>query len=301
MPESSVKYDAVCFGALNADLMYFVEKIPRKDEETYVLDVRMSSGGSAANTASALANFGNRVAFVGGVGRDEYGEMLIKELRRYGVEPVLREGDRTGIAIVLVDRKGNRAIVVDPGANDEVRDFPDVDGKVLHLTSFICRSGDGPFFAQLKAADNFNFVSLDPGEIYAKRKDIWRLVEKSIIFLPNAKEVRIMTGLDYKKGAKKIVKKMREGGVVVVKLGENGCYATDGFNELKVPAFKVKAVDTTGAGDAFNAGFLHAWLSGIDIEGCMMVGNFVASYNVQHYGARNFPSADKLKEFLSSI
>jgi len=300
MPENSDNYDAVCFGALNADVIFVVDKIPGKDEETYVLDVKVSSGGSAANTASALANFGNRVAFVGGVGKDEYGEMLIKELRKFGVVPFLTEGNRSGKAIVLVNSIGDRAILVDPGANDGVNDFPEVKGKILHLTSFICRTTDAPFLAQLKAADRFDVVSLDPGMIYAERSDIWKLIEKCTILLPNAREVEKITGLDYRRGAEKIVNRMKNG-VVVVKLGNKGCYATDGKTELRLPAFDVKVIDTTGAGDAFNAGFLHAWLKGYSLEICMKAGNFVAAHSIQHYGARNFPDLNDLKAFLDSL
>ncbi len=300
MPESSDSYDAVCFGALNADVIFIVDKIPQKDEETYVLDAKVSSGGSAANTASALASFGNRVAFVGGVGKDEYGEMLVSELRRSGVVPFLTEGRRSGKAIVLVNTAGDRAILVDPGVNDEINSFPKVKGKILHLTSFVCRTSDAPFLAQLKAASVFDVVSLDPGMIYAERSDVWRLIEKCSIFLPNAREVEKITGFDYRRGAEKIVSRMKNG-VVVVKLGSKGCYATDGKTELKIPAFEVKVIDTTGAGDAFNAGFLHAWLKGYSLEICMKAGNFVAAHSIQHYGARNFPDLNDLKAFLDSL
>ncbi len=303
MPENSGdSYDFVCFGALNADICYLVEKLPGEDEETYVIDSKVYSGGSAANTASALAFFGNSVAFYGKVGRDEYGKMLLEEFKKWGVEPLVSYGERSGKAIVLVYRVGRRAILVDPGANDEVEESPQVGGKILHLTSFVCRKGDSPFKAQVKAARAFDKVSLDPGAIYAERRDVWKLIEECSVFMPNAGEIEKICGCDYRKACELALRRMRrENRVVVVKLGEKGCFATDGVREVKVEAFRVKAVDTTGAGDAFNAGFLHAWIKGYGLEECSKAGNFVAGYNVQRYGARNFPRKKELEEFLDSL
>ncbi len=300
MPESSDEFDVVCFGALNADIVYIVDRLPKEDDESFVVEEKIFSGGSAANTASALANFGNNVAFVGKVGRDDYGEMLKGELLKWGVKPVLDYGSRSGKAMVFVDRSGKRAIIVDPGANDEVNEFLDLKGKLLHLTSFVCLKGNEPFKAQLNAADKFENVSLDPGAIYAERGDVWELIEKCNLFLPNAMEIEKITSADYRRAAK-IVLKVMGGGIVVVKLGKKGCYATDGLREVKVEAFDVKAVDTTGAGDAFNAGFIHAWLEGHSLEVCLKAGNYVAAYNVQRYGARNFPEKVEFEEFLNSL
>ncbi len=294
MPENSA--DFVCFGALNVDLYYVVDTLPYVDGESYVIDVKTFSGGSAANTAVALAEFGNEVIFVGAVGRD-YGSFLEGELRKKGVIPLLNYGERSGKAMVFVDKAGRRAIVVDPGVNDEVKDFPDVEGKLLHLTSFVCKKSDNPFLAQIKAAENFGEVSLDPGPIYARRKDVMKLVEKCTVFLPNKNEIETITKKDYREGAKEILKSMD--GVVVVKLGKEGCYATDGDIEIRVDAFKVKAVDTTGAGDAFNAGFLHAWIRGYDLEMCLKAGNFSAAKCVKSYGARNFPNRMEMEKFLN--
>ncbi len=295
MPENSA--DVVCFGALNMDVLYVVDSLPYPDGESYVLKVDTFSGGSAANTAVALAEFGNNVIFVGAVGMDEFGKKLKEDLIHWGVKPILHYGERSGKALVFVDLDGNRSIVVDPGSNDEISEFPDVNGKLLHLTSFVCKNSDKPFYAQLKATESFDNVSLDPGAIYARRKDIIKLIEACTIFLPNKKEIEIITGMNYKEGAKKISKIMD--GIVVVKLGKDGCYATDGEIELKVDSFDVKLVDTTGAGDAFNAGFIHSWIRGYDLKTCMLAGNFSASKCVEKYGARNFPSKKEMEFFLT--
>jgi len=306
MPENSDSFDFVCFGALNADIMYFVEKLPEEDEESFILDVEVCSGGSAANTASALAMFGNRVAFYGKTGRDDYGKMLVEELKMFGVKPIVSYSSRSGKAIVLVDREGRRAILVDPGANDEVDDYPRVESRILHLTSFVCKESDLPFRAQISAAKAFKNVSLDPGAIYAGRKDVWELIENCNIFLPNAREIEKICGCGYRKGCEIALKKMKgDDKVVVVKLGSKGCYAVrerNGEREIaEVKAFHVKAIDTTGAGDAFNAGFLHAWIRGYGIEECCLTGNFVAGYSVQHRGARSFPEREELKEFMENF
>lgn len=298
--------DVVGFGALNVDRLYLVDRIPAKDEEGFVIDVRIAPGGSAANTVAALSRLGVKTAFIGKVGSDSDGDFLLNDMEREGINTfgVLRGKGRTGCALVFVDKAGNRAILVDPGVNDDVS-FEDIAklklrGKILHLTSFICRKGNSPFEAQKKATEFFEVVSLDPGNIYARRSDIWDLINKAEIFLPNRAEIEEITGLNYVEGAEKAM--ARGVKIVAVKLGERGCYVTDGKKDFHVPAFKTRVVDTTGAGDAFNAGFLYALLKGYDLDVCGMAGNFVAARCIERMGARDgLPIKKELEEFLSKL
>jgi len=286
--------DAIGFGALNVDKIYLVNKIPKAEEEAYVKDVKVFAGGSASNTIVGLSRLGLKTGYIGKVGNDADGDFLLNDLKSEGVDTyqVIRAEGRSGNALIFVDEYGNRAILVDPGVNDTIK-FDEIDldyvskFRLLHLTSFICKLGDESFKSQKKLVKVFDgIVSFDPGAVYAERglnglKDI---IKETTIFMPNAIEMEILTGLSYKEGANEILNMGVK--VVVVKLGERGCYVTDGNIEVEIPALNVEVVDTTGAGDAFNAGFLYGYLRGKDLEECGKLGNYVASLCIQKVGAR---------------
>ncbi|MEM4503618.1 MAG: PfkB family carbohydrate kinase, partial [Archaeoglobaceae archaeon] len=164
------------FGALNLDKIYRVDKIPKADEESFVKDLQLFPGGSAANTIVGLSRLGVKSAYIGKVGDDAEGEILLEDLKREGVETkaVIKAKGRSGTAIIFVDDMGNRAILVDPGVNDTIR-YEEIDLEfatkfsLLHLTSFICKNGFDSFNSQKKIVENFELVSFDPGLPYAER------------------------------------------------------------------------------------------------------------------------------------
>jgi len=288
--------DAIGFGALNVDKIYLVDAIPAPGEEVFVKDLEIHSGGSASNTIVGLSKLGLEVGYIGKVGNDPEGDFLLEDLRKWGVNTklVMRDEGRSGSAIILVDESGERVIVVDPGVNDNVR-FEEIDldhvskYKLLHLTSFVCKNATDSYEAQKRLVEEFEgIVSFDPGSVYARKglKFIEDIVKGTDVFMPNEMEMMALTGLDYREGAEVILGMGVD--VVVVKLGERGCYVTDGKREFIVPAEKVEVVDTTGAGDAFNAGFIYAYLKGKDLEECGKMGNYIASLCIRNVGAKSW-------------
>ncbi|MEM1565618.1 MAG: carbohydrate kinase family protein [Candidatus Bathyarchaeia archaeon] len=301
-------FDVIGFGALNVDKLYKVNKIAGPEEEGYIISFEESCGGSAANTVVGLARLGCKVGFIGKVASDREGKMLLENFCREGVnmKGVIRaKTGRSGVVMGFVDQKGERALYVDPGVNDTIG-FEEIDldyafkTKFLHLTSFV---GEKSFETQRKLVESLPRhvkVSLDPGELYA-RKGLERLksiIGRCFVLMPNAKELALLTGEEnYMAGAEKLL----EVGVkiVAVKLGSLGCYVTDGKESHHVEAFKVEVVDTTGAGDAFCAGFLYGLLNNKSIEECGKLGNFVASRCIMKMGARTgLPRLEELKLIL---
>jgi len=287
--------DAIGFGALNVDRIYLVNEIPKVEEEAFVFDLKVYAGGSSANTIVGLSRLGLKTGFIGKVGLDDDGEFLIRDLESEGVDTknVLRSDGRTGCAMVFVDKNGNRAIILDPGVNDSIGfheiDLEYVNGfRLLHLSSFVSRFEDKSFESQKKLVKAFDgIVSFDPGSVYAKMglDRIKPLIEHTNIFMPNEIEVELLTGMDYKEGAEFFLNWCD---VVVVKRGERGCYVTNGDEDCEVPAYKVKVVDTTGAGDAFNTGFIYGFLKGKNLEECAKLGNYLASLCIRYVGARTY-------------
>ncbi len=297
-----MKFDVVCFGALNVDKLYKVNSIAKADDECEILDFEESPGGSAANTAVGLARLGVRTGYIGKVAIDQEGEFLLDSFRKEGVNTdgiVVSKVGRSGTVMGFVDQKGERALYLSPGVNDSL-EFGEIslkyaaDSGYLHLTSF---AGQKPFDAQKKlvAALSNVKVTLDPGMIYARKgwAQLEPLVKRCFAVFPNRGELRILTGKDYKEGAEALLREGVE--IVAVKLGSRGCYVTDGKESHLIKSFRVKVVDSTGAGDAFCAGFLYGLFKGKTLRECGLLGNFVASRVLTKMGARSgLPRADDM-------
>jgi len=297
-------FDAVGFGGLNVDKLFKVNKIAKAEEESYIKDCEEACGGSAANTIVGLARLGCKVGFIGKVADDREGKMLVNDFCREGVNTkgiIHAKRGRSGTVMGFVDEKGERALYVDPGVNDTIR-FDEVNmeyafqTRFLHLTSFVREKS---FQTQKKLVEMLPQnvkLSLDPGELYARKGLILEpIIEKTFVLMPNLNELELLTKTaDYRKGAEVLLKKGVE--IVAVKLGGKGCYVTDGRENHLIDAFKVKVVDTTGAGDAFCAGFLYGLISDKSLYECGRLGNFVASRCIMKMGARpGLPYLEDLK------
>ncbi len=300
-----MKFDVVCFGALNMDKLYRVNRIAREDEESFIMDIQECPGGSAANTAVGLARLGLKVGFIGKVAEDREGKLLLKDFEDEGVEThgiIVSKHGRSGTVMGYVDKNGDRGLYVDPGVNDSL-EYEEIDlqyaesTRFLHLTSFVA---DTPFHAQIELLNRLSDVkiSFDPGELYARRglTTLKPMIAKSFVMFPNENEVKLLTGKTYGRGAEVLLN--AGAGIVVVTLGRRGCYVTDGKETHLVEPYKVAVVDTTGAGDAFCAGFLYGLIKNEDLHECGKLGNFVASRCLQKVGAREgLPTISTLKEF----
>ncbi|MFQ6075729.1 MAG: carbohydrate kinase family protein, partial [Candidatus Bathyarchaeia archaeon] len=153
------------------------------------------------------------------------------------------------------------------------------------LTSFV---GEKPLEAQRKLVDSLSRtrVTLDPGEIYAMRglASLRRMLRKCFALFPNESELKLLTGKGYKRGSECL---LNEGvRIVGVKLGSRGCYVTDGEEAHLVEAYDAEVVDTTGAGDAFCAGFLYGLVRDMGLYECGRLGNLIASHCIRRMGAR---------------
>ena len=299
-----MKFDVIGFGALNVDKLYRVNRIAREGEESFIISMNELAGGSAANTVVGLARLGARTGFIGKVAQDDEGQLLLADFKREGVNTdgmvIAKEGN-SGTVSAFVDKKGERALYVHRSVNDTLV-FEEISleyarqTEFLHLTSM----DEKPFEAQKRLTQELSHfkVSLDPGEIYA-RKGLAKLkpiIKRCFVVMPSESEVKLLTGKGWKEGAKQL---LNEGaGIVGVKLGKEGCFITDGNQNHMVPSYKAKVVDTTGAGDAWNAGFLYGLVRKKDLYECGRLGNLVASKCIAKVGARQgLPRVQELKGF----
>ncbi len=288
-----MRKEVIGLGALNYDVLYAVERIAKGGEEVGIIDVKKAPGGSAANTIVALSRLGVDVGFVGIVGNDEEGELILEEFRKEGVETRLRkEEGYTGAAIAFVDARGERALYILPGVNDslcmENIDMEFIDrAKFLHTSSFVSKEQldmQCELTRRVKSK-----LSFSPGMLCFnyKLEDLVELIERSeVIFLSIREFKSLLKGEDYEKGAEGLLNIGAK--IVCVTLGERGCYVADsstGESHL-IDVYPTDVVDTTGAGDAFAAKFLFGLLRDKSLYESGKTGNLVASFCIREYGGR---------------
>jgi ribokinase len=289
------RFDVVGFGALNVDVLFKVDRLAGAEEESFIGDYTEACGGSAANTMVGLARLGCKVGFIGKVANDREGKLQIDCFKTEGVDTsgiIQATKGKSGSVLGFVDKKGARALYINSGVNDTIEpreikwDYVS-QTKFLHLSSFV---GEKSFRTQKKLLGSLPSdvkISFDPGSVYAQKgfASIEPIIRSSYVLMPNAVELELLTGeADYCKGAALMIEMGVK--IVAVKLGSKGCYVTDGQERLRIEPFKVKVVDTTGAGDAFCAGFLYGLIHGKSLSECGRLGNFVASRSVTALAAR---------------
>ena len=282
-------------GELNVDLILTgLEDMPVLGREILAGGMALSMGGSAPNTACACASLGLRTAFFGKVGQDAYGEVALERLRHYRVNTeLLIQGPalKTGITVSL-STAGDRAMVtwfgdsINGFAAEEV-DLAKLPARHLHVGSYSLQDKLWPGLQRLfERARALNMTtSLDPGWDDTGRWGLrlHDLLRHTDYFFPNEQEAAAITGVsDPHEAAKQLA---GFGCTAVVKLGKCGALAClpDGRSAF-APGYPVSPVDTTGAGDSFNAGFLYAALHGDPIETCLRYGNACGAVCVTRVG-----------------
>ena len=288
--------EVVGIGALNYDVLYVVERMAGRGEEVGIIDINKAPGGSAANTIVALARLGVDTGFVGVVGNDNEGDIIMDTFRREGVDTMIKRVDgSTGAAIGFIDSKGERTLYIYPGVNDKLR-INDIDmefvanSKYVHISSFVNRAQlDMLCEVATQLKESKSKLSFSPGMLCSKYElaDLRTIIERSeVVFLSENELESLISGDNYEHRASKLLD--IGASIICVTLGERGCYVANRACESHlVEAYPTDVVDTTGAGDAFAAGFLYGLLHSKSIYECARAGNLLASYCIRRYGSRN--------------
>ncbi|MCX8103169.1 MAG: carbohydrate kinase family protein [Candidatus Bipolaricaulota bacterium] len=298
-------FDIVGFGALNLDELYRVERI-LDDDEGEVVFAGAYPGGSAANTVYALAQLGLRAGFLGVVGDDDAGRIILESFRNVGVDTsgiVIKPKAKTGRALGFIDSRGRRTLYIEPGANSLLRkaeiDFSYVArAQFVHLSSFV---GEEQWAIQcelVRALSPKTLVSFAPGALLARRgvRALSPVLQRTHVLFLNRRELEMLvhTG-DPGIGTRTLLKSGPC--IVAVTLGAEGSYITDGKRAYRVEAPRVrKIVDTTGAGDAFAAGFLYGLFEERELRECAELGAQLAKLAVGQMGGRLNAAISRLRQ-----
>jgi ribokinase len=303
----------VVVGSINLDLVAAGERVPLRGETLTGRTFSTFHGGKGANQAVAVGRLGYPVSMVGKVGDDSFGPMLKSALRKAGVDvrAVGTAKGSSGVALINIGDDGQNNIVVIPGANGKL-----LPKDIAQFSAILRKSG--MLLTQLEiplitvetiavfAHKNKIPLMLDPAPARELPKG---LLQCATWITPNESETRILCGLNANEPvtpatAERCANLLLARGPknVVIKMGSQGAFlATAAGTREMIPPFAVKAVDSTAAGDAFNAGFAVSLLSGAAPVQAARYAAAVAAISVTRMGAQpSMPSTREVNRFLKS-
>src|SRR5713101_4166084 len=303
-PPHEREFDAVGFGLNAVDHLIVVPEYPAFDTKVRFTEHKKSAGGQTASAMVALQRLGLKTAYAGRFGSDAEGRFGLSSLEYEGVNLDFAEtieGADNQVAFIIIDaRSGERTIIWDRDERLSYRpDEAPIElasrGRILHLDAH-----DPPACAVMARAahENGAIVTADIDNIYEGLPELLPFMD---VLITSSAFPHRMTGISNTR-ASLVEMKARYGCELVgVTLGARGAliYCEGAF--IESPAFAVPGGcrDTTGAGDAFHAGFFYGMLRGEDLETCMKLGNAVAALKCRGLGARTaLPTAGELKVFL---
>ena len=295
-------------GSANKDLIVKVNRIPEIGETAIGEGLEIKPGGKGANQAVAAAMLGAKASFIGRVGEDAFGERLLRAMEERGVDTAhLRkdEGTHTGVALIIVDAEGRNIIAVAPGANARCHE-KDVNraAEVLRSSHVLLLQLEIPLevveYAVKMAREGDVDVILNPAPARELPK---ALLENVQVLVPNEKEVELLSGMLVRdiESAKKAAARVVLMGVekVIVTLGAEGAVLATENKAVHVPGVPVRAVDTTGAGDAFCGALAVALSSGKDLVEAITYANSAGALATTRVGAQEaLPTTEELREFM---
>jgi sugar/nucleoside kinase (ribokinase family) len=306
------RFDVVIAGEANMDLLLYglPEALPT-DRELVAEGMQFVLGGSSAITAHNLAALGNRVGFLSLAADDAFGRFWRAELENAGVDlshvAAARAGLTTGVSVLLQHAHSRRTFTW-PGTTAALR-LADLDldsiasAQHFHLSSYFLQRDlrtDVPALLRLCKEQGLT-VSLDPNDDPAGEwgQDLLGLLSCVDVLMPNEHEVcRLAGDSDPERAIGKLSRKVP---LLVVKRGRQGAIAVRGEQRVEEVAYRVDSIDAVGAGDSFNAGFLHGYLRSWDLQRCVRLGNCTGAFSTTGVGGTQaFRDRVALVQFLES-
>ena len=296
----------VVLGSINMDLVTFCERSPRGGETLFGKEFRQIPGGKGANQAVAMGKLGADVIMLGKVGTEGMGEILLNSMKKDGVktDKIEKSSLTTGIAKIIVEENGQNRILVVPGANGDV-DNTYIERNIETIKNsdiLVCQLEipiESVKYAFGKAKEMGKITVLNPAPAAHLDEEI---IKNSDYIIPNETELEIITGIktDTLEGVKEAAASLLQKGVkgLLITLGSKGSLYIDRDREIMTPAYKVKAIDTTAAGDSFIGGFVKGISQGMEIGQAIELGTKVAAISVTRVGAQtSLPTQEEVKNF----
>ncbi|MDD5603308.1 MAG: ribokinase [Eubacteriales bacterium] len=294
-------------GSINIDMVAMVPRFPGPGESLSASSFMICHGGKGANQAVGAARLGACVTLVGKIGDDHYGAAYMEALQKNKVKCGcigVEKGTMSGLALIEVDSSGENRIVSVKGANKKVSiEFIELDWDKIAENDIFMIQLEIPaetvlyLIRKLKCAGKT--VILDPAPAVVLPDELFGLID---YITPNETEIGIISGNMANKpenlsAADILLEKGSQ--CVILKAGKNGAFIITGEDKKHVPGFKVTPVDTTGAGDSFNAAFAVGLAEGMNVEESVRFANAAAALSVTAAGAQTaMPSRDAVDRFI---
>jgi ribokinase len=295
-------------GSANMDLVVMAQRFPQAGETVFGGHFGMFPGGKGANQAVACAKLGGRTYFIGKMGKDVFRDKLLASMRQDGVRSnyiLYHPTEATGIALITVDGRGQNAIVVVSGSNMKLLPS-DLDHQKTIFTRIrvVLLQLEIPLPTVTRAVELAHqsgaTVILNP----APARKLSRSLLKWVDYLtPNETEAELLTGLPVHsfRSAERAAARLLRAGVqnVIVTLGKRGCVLVNPEKTELFPAVRVKPLDTTAAGDAFNGALAYSLARGTPLLDAIPFANAVAAFSVTRLGAQSsMPTMKELRSFM---
>jgi sugar/nucleoside kinase (ribokinase family) len=284
-------FDILIAGEINPDLILSDPNLePRFGQvETLVENASLTIGSSSVIMACGSARLGLKVAFIGVVGRDLFGDFMLQAMQDRGIDISAITRDpvyHTGITVIL-SRVSDRAILTYPGCMsalkaDQISDELLQRARHFHVSSYFLltslQAGLPSLYRRARCLGLTTSLDTnwDPSENWTGVKELLPLID---IFLPNQNEALSLTGaIDLEQAVEQLRKTVS---CVAVKLGSQGGLVQKGHENTRLPALPVEVKDTVGAGDSFDAGFLYGFLNNWDLQHCLALAIACGSLSTQ--------------------
>ena len=304
----TVRPNVVVVGSLHMDLTVKARKLPRLGETVLGDEFKMSTGGKGANQAVAAAKLGASVTLIGRVGTDKFGRDLIRNAERHAIDTSFIVKDNrvwTGLALIMVDEKGNNMIAVAPGADTKCSKG-DIDraDSAIRAADVLLTQLETPLpvveYAIQRACAHGVRVILNPSPAQTLPAS---LLERTYALIPNEREAERISGVSVKNlfSAKRAIEKILEKGVknIILTMGKQGALIGTKEKIEHVASPKVNTVDTTGAGDAFSGALAVAISAGKSLEKAVAFANCAGALATTKIGAQEaMPTRHELENFM---
>ncbi len=289
------EFDVIVVGELNVDLILNeLERFPEIGKEVLAQQMTLTLGSSSAIFASNISSLGTRVAFIGKIGKDKFGEVVLESLQKNQVDiSMIKRDDKLGTgATIVLNVEEDRANTTYPGAMDflTINDISEEDlskAKHLHFSSYFLQPGMQKDLGKLfRTAQDLGLTTSfdmqwDPGEKWDL--DIEDILPYVNVFLPNDKELIYLSGKNDLNEAINYIKKYTD--ILAIKRGNQGSTVCSKDEIMNLPAFlNTDVVDAIGAGDSFNAGFIYKFIMGNSIQECQEFGNLTGAMSTTAAG-----------------
>lgn len=303
-------YKIAVLGSINMDLVCQVRDFPKPGETITAKDFKKFSGGKGANQAVGVAKLGKKVKMFGAVGKDNFGEELLHYLEEYKVntDHVKSLEGSSGLAVILINHHGENTIAITPGANGKI-DMNYITERLDEIKQFriLLLQFEIPFSSTCFLLDHLPshrpLIILDP----SPARDLSGMgTERVDILTPNLRELETIANMSLSKEERikvaglRLIKKQNIK-AVICKAGQTGSFLITRETFKHFPPLKVNAVDTTGAGDAFNAALAVALSENKTLEDSIRYANIAGALTTTKLGVQSsLPNSRELAKILKN-